>query len=644
MYVSFADETTPRNLVPPKIDYDQWKPLGRGDPLKNDPTYDYVPPVLDRVHYWVDPALRKPDPPAPGENQKTEILLLGITSKKPAISSPQADSRRDTYDPYVKYVPGSNYSPNSNQRIARPSFIPSLPTSFFPSFFSPNKNKYTDNKYTDRATFSKGNEQRVPYTMLVPPPVDTKNSINSLPETASPPITQKPAPAVVYTTSPPATTLSPLVSGSSSVTVQAANLVYQSSSLSDATEFNSNKGNHISSTSSITWEPSITTTKTIPDYREDLVYNTHLSLPESFAQLEFAPTNYSNRPLVAADSNQNVNYVTPPPLLDAPNKEVMFKGHVTDDSLDISNTYVKIGKPEAEVHSTGLGMSDVEGMVHSPMSIVPPNVVMFPHMVKSPQTSSPSLKSEFPPLTMQTLQEMQTMHPPPVTQNPIFTKSTNAIITVLEKEKSRPTVLKDLSSSQDMSNLIGSSSSQTNTVVTLLSTTSEKATTTTTTAEPPTTFTTSLTTDPLFKHYKQPMEPLRGPLYLIIQGHSKVKTYGPSKQINGILIQDTNEISDDKYEKTDFEVRHLHDIRKEMMHSDDQQRQARTGNLQTLKHLIQTGFGAIDLSGIDVAQKRNGENVQEAELQVGYKVEEENNGTTETYHKGIVEEARKLNM
>ncbi|KAE8750269.1 hypothetical protein FOCC_FOCC003078 [Frankliniella occidentalis] len=43
-------------LVPgPRMDYDEWTPLGHGDPLKNDPTYDYVPPVLDRVHYWMEP-------------------------------------------------------------------------------------------------------------------------------------------------------------------------------------------------------------------------------------------------------------------------------------------------------------------------------------------------------------------------------------------------------------------------------------------------------------------------------------------------------------------------------------------------------------------------------------------------------------
>jgi hypothetical protein len=55
-----------------------------------------------------------------------------------------------------------------------------------------------------------------------------------------------------------------------------------------------------------------------------------------------------------------------------------------------------------------------------------------------------------------------------------------------------------------------------------------------------------LTTDPLFSHYKQPVEPLRGPMYLIIQGHSKVKTYGANKQQNsyhGIPIQDSNDIN-----------------------------------------------------------------------------------------------------
>lgn len=40
----------------------------------------------------------------------------------------------------------------------------------------------------------------------------------------------------------------------------------------------------------------------------------------------------------------------------------------------------------------------------------------------------------------------------------------------------------------------------------------------------------TMTTDEIFSHYKQPLEPLSGPMYLIIQGHSKVKTYGQQNE------------------------------------------------------------------------------------------------------------------
>lgn len=49
-----------------------WQPVGRGDPLK-DPTYDYMPPVLDRVRYWGEGSSNR---------NKNDILLLGVPSKK----------------------------------------------------------------------------------------------------------------------------------------------------------------------------------------------------------------------------------------------------------------------------------------------------------------------------------------------------------------------------------------------------------------------------------------------------------------------------------------------------------------------------------------------------------------------------------
>lgn len=128
------------------MEYDEWTPLGRGDPLKNDPTYDYVPPVLERVHYWMDPSARTPDPPL--SSSPTGVLLLGVSTQKKttlqqeARKSPQADSRRDHYDPLMHYIE----SPKFNSNRVRTQYIP-LQGSYYN--FRP---------------------QRPPYTMLVPPP------------------------------------------------------------------------------------------------------------------------------------------------------------------------------------------------------------------------------------------------------------------------------------------------------------------------------------------------------------------------------------------------------------------------------------------------------------------------------------------
>ncbi|XP_055684095.1 uncharacterized protein LOC129790562 [Lutzomyia longipalpis] len=66
-----------RALFSPRVDYNEWMPVGRGDPLKNDPTYDYSPPFLERVRYWESGG---------GKQEKSgEILLLGVPSKKPSI-------------------------------------------------------------------------------------------------------------------------------------------------------------------------------------------------------------------------------------------------------------------------------------------------------------------------------------------------------------------------------------------------------------------------------------------------------------------------------------------------------------------------------------------------------------------------------
>lgn len=496
------------------MDYEQWTPLGRGDPLKNDPTYDYVPPVLERVHYWIDPSSRKPDPPS--DTKKTEILVLGVSSKKPSVSYSHADSRRDQYDPYLQFVDGSNYN---YQR--RPNYPPNY-------YSSP---------------FFKMNDKE-PYTILVPPPMPTMQESISYQQ----PITS----SISTTTSPP-----------TSVTIDEANLIYHSSSTSTADEW---KGSNTYATiaepsSHVTWKTPIPINKTM---HQATSYSIVSSIQPSMSVL-LEPSHIKN---IETD------------IIVAPEMG-MHKGQVTDETLD--NTYVNIGKPDAQVQSSGIeAMGDL-----STEPLTPP-------MKDAPMTFGASL---FKPMTIKenkpmTLQmTMQTIIPPETTQD--MNKKSNFLHGLLKKE-TKPTPFLP-------------------------------------TALPPISTTTisSLTTDPLFKHYKQPVEPLRGPLYLIIQGHSKVKTYGPSKQINGISVQETNEIStsDDRNLDNEFQVKHLHH---EMLNEDMDflKREGRSNKLQTLNHVVVTGLGAIDF------QRRN--DIKETELVLKYDVSDKET-SSEVYHKGIVE-------
>ncbi|XP_049548316.1 uncharacterized protein LOC125959534 [Anopheles darlingi] len=74
--ISFSNDLA-RSFHSPRLEYNEWLPVGRGDPLKNDPTYDYSPPVLDRVRYWSEGPTGKDKP-------GNDILLLGVPSKNKA--------------------------------------------------------------------------------------------------------------------------------------------------------------------------------------------------------------------------------------------------------------------------------------------------------------------------------------------------------------------------------------------------------------------------------------------------------------------------------------------------------------------------------------------------------------------------------
>lgn len=96
-----------RALFSPRVDYNnKWMPVGRGDPLKKDPTYDYSPPVLDRVQYWADAgAITKTTTTGkqsyshsyPHHKNKNDILLLGVSSKRPFYS--KMDTKKQQQQP-----------------------------------------------------------------------------------------------------------------------------------------------------------------------------------------------------------------------------------------------------------------------------------------------------------------------------------------------------------------------------------------------------------------------------------------------------------------------------------------------------------------------------------------------------------------
>ncbi|XP_050095195.1 uncharacterized protein LOC126577546 [Anopheles aquasalis] len=124
--ISFSNDLA-RSFHSPRLEYNEWLPVGRGDPLKNDPTYDYSPPVLDRVRYWSEGPTGKDKP-------GNDILLLGVPSKNKAsaghgkehqhwsngASPPQ---RRNYYSPAPPLHHGAPITNNNNNNREPPTVL-----------------------------------------------------------------------------------------------------------------------------------------------------------------------------------------------------------------------------------------------------------------------------------------------------------------------------------------------------------------------------------------------------------------------------------------------------------------------------------------------------------------------------------------
>lgn len=390
----------------PRMDYDEWTPLGHGDPLKNDPTYDYVPPVLERVHYWMEPK--------------------------------ESNARRDSSaDSFVKFVD---------------SAVP------------------------------------VPATMLVPPPLPPQ-----------PPASTTPAPTALTADSPP-----------------------PSSAYSSLNPYHHFEDRPVVPNVHFEEKPLRFDTPLVSNVFEDgrLADGSSASSGSGGSQAEMFA--HFHKPVLHLDmpppaGNGVVFDVDKPTAGPRPTPRPMSSKTNYDDKL--SDNVIRFdGKPSSSKGAHP--MIPLAPVEERPPRGPPPPAAPRPE--EQPAALSNVIGGSGAPDTPESLPRplpakppaqqppaMMTPPPPPTTSSSLPPPPTPT--------RAAPGAAPAVPSS----GLSGSGGDISSLIRGLLH--QEAATTAT-----------SLTTDPLFAHYKQPVTPVNGPPYLIIQGHSKVKTYGPS------LVRATN--------------------------------------------------------------------------------------------------------
>ncbi|PNF38401.1 hypothetical protein B7P43_G07257 [Cryptotermes secundus] len=437
-----------RGLFSPRMEYDEWTPLGRGDPLKNDPTYDYVPPVLERVHYWIEPSSRTPDPPIPtiGHASKEPEVSL-VSHKRPSgfhreTDNSSANSRRDIYDPiFLKFVDGPTFSTQHR-----------------------NQHYIYHHHYLKRPSSTASQEPKgaasVHYISPYHSSYQQKNRPKERPH-ESHPLAEKPYQKENHRT-----------------TIESSE-----PSAKDHTEKKQLK-------------PSFET----PDFQTELhIHKEENQQPRPpYTMLMPPPLQIANSFTSMSDTQKllkvaEINKIT----TQAPSRahpSVTHSNLVHQQSSILATLEWEEGK--TQLATLAAASSQMPWKVSTPAKHDKyPSGNLHHGSFSATTVQNPSPNFEVIPSTE--------IH---------FNDGNNVNVPTHQQH------------SQWSSNLV---------------TTTATSTAAMTTASP-------LTTDPLFSHYKQPVEPLRGPMYLIIQGHSKVKTYGAIKQQNsyhGIPIQESNDIN-----------------------------------------------------------------------------------------------------
>ncbi|XP_034949567.1 probable serine/threonine-protein kinase nek3 [Chelonus insularis] len=573
------DTSNRSRIFSPRMDYDEWTPLGRGDPLKNDPTFDYVPPVLDRVQYWLDSQSS-----TEASSSKRDILVLGVTAKKTSpkipehffkfIDAPKFNKNQHESSNFRKDFTGSTGAePPKIVRVTKfrggnsaspldlrsQNRIQSIPASYYASPYYGEKMKH--------------------FTMMVPPPM-MNQAINHQfgGQTEETPISLlRPEINREHSNSHPLISQGiskDVEQSTTSVTFDKSNLVYQSTQTFDSwTAANSNhnpsilwnENNHKSIehdedhqiAGSVNHEVVVSQNANIIVDESEENEQVVLGKKETIYTPIFnhSDLNNNNKQLESDDEKMHIVLPNMPPANDEVNNKTMVTVIMPTNYPSSSNQSKTSNR--SEVISTTpvpLNISMPTRMpIWKPPSKAPPQalskrpgMLMIPNNnnnIHRPVQKPPHVPSSPPEMIMMHSMTMNRM--PSASIQPMFPSlSPPSTSSVFSPPASfhRP---------ENMIDMIRPTTSVHSPLAMLLDAENiEKMTTAhsssmrldlpSSTSAPQASITPSsikTTSDPTFPHVKQSSKPNYSPMYLIIQGHSKVKTYKPTVNKYGVPVE-----------------------------------------------------------------------------------------------------------
>ncbi|KAH8282200.1 hypothetical protein KR054_006108 [Drosophila jambulina] len=525
---------TPGATTAPRLDpnnNNEWRPLGHGDPLQKDPTYDYSPPALERVRYWAEnnstgqsnPEARKKElPPEVLRNKtKSEVLLLGVASER--VRVPHSHSYPPSHHQQYKHQHQHQHQ-HQEQQQAKYAAIRR-------SYYAPTQQQHSaqmlhQTQHMQHHAPIPQQTQHMPHTHLMPPPMMmVKSSGPSVPHLEY-------RHSMMATGAPTSyMSLSHTMSSPAPKPAMTSSVIYHQPAM----------GHYSSSSSSASPStPWISSMSSMPPHRfsysdphlQESMHAFSYSRPHPPQQAAYSPNS-----LPGHQSGSKAG-LRKPWLHELLQKEVVMNKPKVKPTMPATKYLMGTSKPHHPLPPAGFGISSTRPpFTYAPVTFVPgPPTIAVPtvatrqeaqqeiYITPTPQTSSSGFR---PMLVISSTTTSTTSTPLPIYQRTSTSPSTTSnrlLIPQTSNLAQRPTVAPALS-------------------------------------EP--------TTDSLFSHYKQPPKPLLGPMYLIIEGHSKVKTYGQneldphspkivpviSKREPVVRIADPNE---KRGTVESYQVKHLH--------------------------------------------------------------------------------------